>query len=204
MVHTLWAHIFWVFTKNLYTLPFSCSSQKAFHVCSLLATCLLHIIHKMGYLVLTFLFFHLHHRRAYACWCWCVCVLFFFDFVSYIYKRERERTLNNSPSMLQQKTCFVVTNIWNKTFLWQKWYLHNLVMTKDVFCHDKHVFVATKVLLWQNYVCRDNVWSRQNYVCHDKRWEAHVCHDKTLLQQNFVATKMILVAVAASDRGRTG
>ena len=57
------------------------------------------------------------------------------------------------------------------------------------FCHNKIMFVVTKVL------------SRQAYFCCDKRcvlsWQTCVCHDKT-----FVTTKMILVAAPTSDRSQ--
>ena len=38
------------------------------------------------------------------------------------------------------------------------------------FCHDKNMFVRTKVLSWQAYFCRDKrrVLSPQTHVCHDK------------------------------------
>ena len=57
------------------------------------------------------------------------------------------------------------------------------VVTKDVFCHDRHVFVVTK-----------------DVFCHDR----HVfvvtkdvfCHDRHV----FVVTTVILVAATTSDR----
>ena len=92
------------------------------------------------------------------------------------------------------------------------------------------IFVATKVLLRQNYVCRDkhnkivcrdknlSRQTRQNYVCRDNYLsrQKYVCRDK----QSFVATKdvfcvcrnnkkivarkTILVAAPASDSGMLG
>ena len=42
--------------------------------------------------------------------------------------------------LLQQ--IFVTTSM---CLLWQKWYLHNFVTTKAVFCCDKHVFVSKNI-----------------------------------------------------------
>ena len=93
--------------------------------------------------------------------------------------------------------------------------MHTFVMTKDMFCHDKHVccnksmLIVTKLLFWQNYVWhqKHNFWgtkllSREAYLCRNKRCvcrdETRVCHNKTL-----VATKMILVAAPANDKSTT-
>ena len=65
-------------------------------------------------------------------------------------------------------------------------------------CHDKCVFVMTKVLSQQAYFCRDkrHVLSQQTHVCHDKislSWQNYVCRNKYLSEQNiFVATGILL------------
>ena len=59
------------------------------------------------------------------------------------------------------------------------------VVTKHVFCHDKSMYVATKLfknILWNIF------W--QAYFCRDKKKCFVTC---------FVATKMVLVAAAAND-----
>ena len=65
-------------------------------------------------------------------------------------------------------------------------------LRQNYVCRDKHVFVVTKVLLWQAYFCRNKrrVLSWQTCVCLNKR----VCRDKT-----FVTTKIILVAAPVND-----
>ena len=80
-----------------------------------------------------------------------------------------------------------------------------------IVCHDKHVFVGTKVLSRQAYFCCDKrcVLSRQTCVCHDK---SKLVMTKLLLRQasvttehvlccnkTFVVTKIILVAAPAND-----
>jgi len=50
------------------------------------------------------------------------------------------------------------------------------VATKHIFCHDKSMLAATKLLSRQNYVCCDKIFlsrrthvlSRQEYFCRDK------------------------------------
>ena len=65
-------------------------------------------------------------------------------------------------------------------------------------CHDKCVFVMTKVLSQQAYFCRDKrcVLSQQTHVCHDKismLRQNYVCRNKYLSEQNiFVATSILL------------
>ena len=62
-------------------------------------------------------------------------------------------------------------------------FVKTFVMTKHTFCSDKHVFVMTKVLSQQNYVCHDKnlLWQK---FCHDKnvaylsRQKTNICHDK--------------------------
>ena len=85
-----------------------------------------------------------------------------------------------------------------KTFI-----VTNICRNKHNFCRDKHVFcrnkrrllsrqstlVATKLLVSKHLVSK--LLSQQNYVSQQK-----FCRDK----HTFVATKMILVAVPASDR----
>ena len=61
-----------------------------------------------------------------------------------------------------------------------------MLVATNIFCRDKHDFVATKVLSQLAYFCRDKrrVLSRQTRVCSDK---------------TFVATKIILVAAPANN-----
>ena len=68
-----------------------------------------------------------------------------------------------------------------------------LLSRQHYVCRDKHVFVTTEVLSRQAYFCRDKrrVLSRQTTVLSR---QIRVCRDKT-----FVAKKIILVAVPASD-----
>ena len=58
-----------------------------------------------------------------------------------------------------------------------------------MFCREKNIFIATKVVPRQAYFCRDErrVLSRETRVNRDK---------------TFVATKMSLVAAPASDTQR--
>ena len=63
------------------------------------------------------------------------------------------------------KSKLVGTNVFHKLFV----PTHTFVAKKDVFCHDKHVFVATTPLL------------------------------QLLSGKTFVATNMILMAAPASD-----
>ena len=76
------------------------------------------------------------------------------------------------------------------------------VMTKDVFCHDKHIlsrqkmcFVTTNIFLLQQNFCCDKLifvatntclsWQNTSFVVTKVRlsWQTHVCCDKSLLQQ---------------------
>ena len=84
------------------------------------------------------------------------------------------------------------------------------VATKHVFCRDKSMLAATKVLSGQIRVCPDKtrLLSRQKYVCRYKHFVAtsillsqqKTCFVETntcFSRQKFVATKMILVAAPA-------
>ena len=101
------------------------------------------------------------------------------------------------------------------------------VATKDVFCHNKQVFVATKVCLSQQNFCQlfvvTKVLSRQTYFFHNKTFimtsillshqkmcfvmtnvfccdKRVFCHDKSVCgNKTLVVTKMILVAVPSND-----
>ena len=67
-----------------------------------------------------------------------------------------------------------------------------LLSRKTYFCRDKHILVATKLLLRQAYFCRDkSMLIATNLILSRQKF----CRDKS-----FVATKMILVAAAANDR----
>ena len=62
------------------------------------------------------------------------------------------------------------------------------------FCRDRHVFVATKHVLWrQKCVCRDKSFvAKKEEVCRDKilkkqkQKTKNICHDKYLSRQNYV------------------
>ena len=69
------------------------------------------------------------------------------------------------------------------------------VARKHVFCREKSMLDATKLLARQTYVCRDKskllptkLLLRQNYVCRDKYLSGQkFCRDK----HSFVATKQV-------------
>ena len=76
---------------------------------------------------------------------------------------------------------------------WQKFCCNkHMLVTKHVFCHNKSMLVATKLLSWQHYVCHNKHLSRQAYFSCDKRcvlsWQTCVCWNKT-----FVVTKVFVV-----------
>ena len=87
--------------------------------------------------------------------------------------------------LLQQKMCFVMTNI---CLSWQKYFGTKLFVMTNI-CHDKS-FVAKKKLVTTNIF-----FSWQNF-CHDKRHvllqQTPVCRDKT-----FDMTKLLILQVAA-------
>ena len=69
-------------------------------------------------------------------------------------------------------------------------------LSRQKFCHDKQVFVATNHVFCRNF-CRDKSFvttnksrllSRQNYVCRNKAFVAtnSVCHDKTFATTNIL------------------
>ena len=72
---------------------------------------------------------------------------------------------------------------------------HVFVMTKHIFCHNKSMLVATKLLSWQTYLCHDKTGC-DRYLCRDKHnfvvtkvllWQAYFCQDKSML----VVTKLL-------------
>ena len=70
-------------------------------------------------------------------------------------------------------------------------FLYVFVSTKHVFCCDKSMLAAAKLLLRQNYVCRDKTFvvtdtclSQQAYECFVMTNRQNVCCDKSM----FVAT----------------
>ena len=74
--------------------------------------------------------------------------------------------------------------------------------TNIIFCRDKNMLFATKLLSRQNHVCRDKYFSRQAFFCRDKHTIVNKNKQKqqqTNKQKTFVATEMILVAATASD-----
>ena len=44
----------------------------------------------------------------------------------------------------------------------------SFVMTKQIFCHNKSMLAATKLLSRQNYVCRDKIFLLRQKFCHGK------------------------------------
>ena len=63
----------------------------------------------------------------------------------------------------------------------------NTGVSRQIFCRDKHNFVATKLLSRQAYFCRDKrlVLSRQTRVCRDKTLPKLCQNAKTLARQKF-------------------
>ena len=88
---------------------------------------------------------------------------------------------------LSQQTCVCC----NKTLFF---IVTQICLSQQNFCHDKIMSVAANICHDKGFVATSmtKVLSRQAYFCHDKR---HV-----LSQQNFVVTKMILVAAPVSDK----
>ena len=63
------------------------------------------------------------------------------------------------------------------------------------------IFVATKIYLSQQNVCRDKIMFIATNICRKKH--NSVATSKLLSRQNFVAIKMILVAAPANDKYAT-
>ena len=102
---------------------------------------------------------------------------------------------------------------------------NKIFLSQQNFCHGKHNFVATSILLlWQTHVCSDktHVLSWQKYACWDKTFVmtniffcdkgfvstsillfpqkmCSVMINTCLSWQNFFVTKIILVAASAND-----
>ena len=86
-----------------------------------------------------------------------------------------------------------------------------------MFCHNKHLFVTTKVSLSQQNFRRDKIMFVATNICHDKSFvmtkicstqQAYFCCDKRCIlfrqthvcrNKTFVATKMILTAAPTND-----
>ena len=69
------------------------------------------------------------------------------------------------------------------------------LLSRQRYTCRKKTFVARKLCLSLQNICRDKNFSQQTRVCRDK-------HIFVATKDLFVATKMILVAVAANDRKR--
>ena len=98
---------------------------------------------------------------------------------------------------LSRQNIFVSTKLLSR----QIFVATNIIFVLLKFCCDKHTFVATSILLLrQTRVCCDKtrLLSKQKYSRRDK---CFVAASILLLRQKmcFVVTKMILVAVPASD-----
>ena len=95
------------------------------------------------------------------------CIAFYF--VLYFMNRKKTRLLWRQKYACRNKTvvatklCYYAEQIFVAT---------NTCLSRQMFCHDKHTFVARKVSL-----------SRQTYFCHNKRRvlsrQTRVCHNKT-------------------------
>ena len=67
---------------------------------------------------------------------------------------------------------------------------------KDVFCRDKHVFVATKVSLSRQTFCRDKIMFVATNILLSRQKTSFVF----AAEKNFVVTIIIFVAALAKDR----
>ena len=89
-----------------------------------------------------------------------------------------------------------------KVLLWQAYFRQDklvFVETKPIFCRDKSMLGATKLLSWQARVCYMFCCAKHTFVatkdgfCHNKRW--------VLSQQTtFVMTNIIHVAAPSNDK----
>ena len=106
------------------------------------------------------------------------------------------------PQVLFLSLCyesFVTTNK-NVCLSWQNMCLlcTSKVLSQQIFCHDKMVFLATNICYDKTSVMisilllREKMWFVTTNTC--LLWRTRVCCDET-----FAATKMILVAAPASD-----
>ena len=86
------------------------------------------------------------------------------------WKGSKDCCVTTRVYLLWQNFChdksFVVTNI---ILLWQKFCCnkHIFVMTKDVFCHDKHMFIVTNMCLSRQKFCgpMKKFCRDKNYTC---------------------------------------
>ena len=79
---------------------------------------------------------------------------------------------------------FVMTNA---CLSWQNMFFvrTHACLLRQKFCHDKHIFVTTKLLMHQIFVATNISLSWQAYFC---QWQAYFCHDKSMI----VVTKLLL------------
>ena len=107
--------------------------------------------------------------------------------------KTRQKFCRDKLTFVATNKVFVVTNhIFVAT---------NVCLLRQNVCRDKHVFVSTNICRDKSFVGTKNSLSQQTEFCRYKRLVSasillyHVCRDRT-----FVVTKMLLVAVPASDR----
>ena len=80
----------------------------------------------------------------------------------------------------------ISVNVCASTHAWETHDKHVFVVTKHLFCCDKSMLVATKLLSRQTYFVATTVLLQQAYnkFCHDKTHllsqEKYACHDKTI------------------------
>ena len=126
--------------------------------------------------------------------------------------------MGDSTSIIFVPRKFLLCVVTKRVFLCDRhiFVVTNIVATKHVFCHDNGMLVVTKLLSRQTHVCHDKYLSQQKYACHDKTSVVtklclsrqtfchgrHTCvatEDVFCQDKAFVATKLMLVAVPASD-----
>ena len=82
---------------------------------------------------------------------------------------------------------------------------------QNIFCHDKSMLTAIKLLLWQAYFWQTHVCPNKSKLTVKKfcgdiiRFVAtNICHNKCLSRQKicFVVTKIILVAAPTKDKAQ--
>ena len=98
-----------------------------------------------------------------------------------------------SPGWTNQDTDYHWWELPQLLFLsWQKFWKfchdkHVFVATKHVFCRDKSMLIMTELLLWQTHVCHAKYLSCQ-MICQDKNILSRQNYDKS-----FVAARILLL-----------
>ena len=76
------------------------------------------------------------------------------------------------------------------------------VATKDVFCRDKHMFVATKVCLSGQNFCREKAMFAATNICREKSFVTTkiFCHNKTLVATSIRFSRQTRVCRVCRDK----